>query len=82
MLGDKKCILVGTMLTLSKFPLHLVIFNFDDRLNDKGREQCAKLSNSLEDLDYETLVVSPLRRTLETAVEVFERRKNVGDVNI
>ena len=43
------------------------------RLTVKGLKQCFELKNNLEKENFDSIVVSPLRRTLETAVNIFDK---------
>ena len=45
----------------------------DPGLSDVGHAQAARVAHDLEDLGASTLVVSPLRRTRETAAPISER---------
>lgn len=51
---------------------------FDSILSSKGKAQCAELRSRLATaeggISYEAVLVSPLRRTLQTATEVFENK--------
>ncbi|KAL7495436.1 hypothetical protein ACHAWT_004682 [Skeletonema menzelii] len=50
----------------SKLPLH-----FDAKLTEKGVNQCNELAKRTKDLNVEAIVVSPLSRTLDTAILSF-----------
>ena len=50
----------------SKLPLH-----FDAKLTEKGVNQCNELAKRTKDLNVEAIVVSPLTRTLDTAILSF-----------
>ncbi|CAJ1351294.1 unnamed protein product [Effrenium voratum] len=47
---------------------------FDSVLSEKGQAQCAELQLEVQGLQYEAVVCSPLRRTLQTASLAFTDR--------
>ncbi len=50
----------------SKLPLH-----FDAKLTEKGVNQCNELAKQTKDLNVDAIIVSPLTRTLDTAILSF-----------
>ena len=48
------------------------------RLTERGREQCMKVREEMEGEEVDLILVSPLRRTLETGSIIFKDRKLVG----
>ena len=44
------------------------------RLTVKGIRQCFETRQQLEDIKFDLVIVSPLRRTLETATYIFGKR--------
>ena len=46
------------------------------RLTTNGINQCYQLKNKLEQENFDLIIVSPLRRTLETAEYVFDKNNN------
>ena len=46
------------------------------RLTVNGLKQCFKLKKKLDGEEFNYIIVSPLRRTLETATSVFDKRNN------
>jgi len=45
----------------------------DARLSAKGIEQCEEAGTHLNDFEFEHILVSPLRRTIETAYHVLKK---------
>ena len=48
----------------------------DISLNEEGFEQAEKLSDTLKNLDFDFIITSPLKRTIQTA-DVISKAKNV-----
>ena len=46
------------------------------RLTVKGLKQCFELKKTLKEDKFDHIIVSPLRRTLETAVSIFDQNNN------
>ena len=48
----------------------------DCKLSEKGIEQCKEASKNAREMDFTKIVVSPLRRTMETAYYIFKDHPN------
>ena len=51
----------------------------DDSLSPKGIVQCQIANKYAKEIDYRTVFVSPMRRTIQTAMLIFEDHPNIRD---
>jgi broad specificity phosphatase PhoE len=51
------------------------------RLTEKGLQQCAELKTKLQDINFDKIYVSPLIRTIETALNSFSENNNFISVD-
>ena len=54
----------------------------DCKLSEKGIEQCQEASKHAREMDFTQIVVSPLRRTMETAYYVFKDHPNFKKMKV
>ena len=54
----------------------------DCKLSEKGIEQCKEASKYAKEMDFTQIVVSPLRRTMETAYYVFKDHPNFKGMKV
>jgi hypothetical protein len=48
----------------------------DSRLDDKGIEQCLRAGSYMNQIDFRVMVISPMRRTMETCYYMFNQHPN------
>ena len=54
----------------------------DSRLCEEGIEQCVVAGRQLAETNIRAIIVSPMRRTLETAYYLFKDHKNFNTMDI
>jgi broad specificity phosphatase PhoE len=52
----------------------------DSRLSNYGIEQCLTASKYAKTINFQTIFVSPLRRTIETAYWIFKDHPNFSNI--
>ena len=51
------------------------------RLTEKGLQQCVELKTKLQDIKFDKIFVSPLIRTIETALNSFDKKNKFKSVD-
>lgn len=56
---------------------HLIVSTTDIELNDTGKKQVEELSKKIEQLEYDKIISSPLKRTKQTAEMINKKKRPI-----